>query len=192
MQRLITLPTAMLLATFGLVGVGVSNGQDRGKDFWKEQEKAFKEQRKQQEKFWKEQRKREERARKDSERRWRDGDDHFRRGPSQGGRYGAPDRYGYDSGWYGNRGYGNYGYGDFGYSDFGYGYREYGGPWTPPPPYAEEYGYPPAYPYHRADDLDAVYTPWGFYQEVPRSGYGRQPKGYRRISPYPFEVWGDD
>lgn len=114
------------------------------------------------------------------------------------------------------RGWGRDGYGDeFGYGRYrGYGdydrewYRRrspyYGGPsydrygygdrWAPPRHESGYRGYPPAHYHGREDDdLDAVYTPFGFYEEFPRSPFGGpQPKARGRIGPIPFEVWEDD
>ena len=149
-----------------------------------------------QEKFREEQRKREERARKEWERRWRgDDDDRFSRGPygpmpySQGPYYGPNGYGGFGSEW--DRGYGERRH----RYDYGSRYYDYGpGPWARPPRYSTGYrGYAPDWHDRDEDDLDGVYTPWGFYQEVPRSRYdGPQPKAHGRIGPYPFEVWDDD
>jgi hypothetical protein len=69
----------------------------------------------------------------------------------------------------------------------------------PPPAYSRPheyrgYGWRP--PWHRHhdddDDDDAIYTPWGYYEDYPRTPYdARRPRpgGHGRIGPFRFEVW---
>lgn len=70
--------------------------------------------------------------------------------------------------------------------------RGYGDPWAQPR-YGTGYrGNPPPYrPRRGDDDLDAVYTPFGFYQEAPefRRPRGPAPEARGQIGPFRFEVW---
>jgi hypothetical protein len=129
----------------------------------KREEKYWKEREKAQKEWFKHQEKRQEHERKQWEHYWKEQEKH------------SPRRYGY-------------------YRDDRYGYRA-----VPPPPRpwydeGQRYYVPRR---HRDDDdddddFDAIYTPWGYYEDYPKVPYDARrprPRGQGQIGPYRFEIW---
>lgn len=201
---IITLLAAMMLPASALADPGKNesgHGRKGAKQFWKQQEKRQEMRRKEREKAFERQKKHAEKRRESiqrqreksrealqqqQERRWEDIEKHQERNQES---WEHRDRYDSDHFHFapprGN-------YVEPRHRDHGYGYQ---GTYPRRPDlyhaYPNQYGYPP--PSRFAEDLDAVYTPFGFYQDVPQPyGYGPSMQGYGQIGPFRFEVWEDD